>query len=250
MERPSHILIIDDDARTRMMLKMYLENEGCIVSEAADDFTGLQQAFATDIDLVVLEMTIPLMRGFNLHEYLYCLKPASVLILTSRSELTDKCMGFEAGADDYVTKPFSPRELVHRVLAILNRTRGLHHPSQRLEGSSSLILPDLIFEPKAWKVSARGQQLQLTPKEYELLYYLSMQAGKAISRRQLLQKVWKLTPFKDHRTIDTHIKRLRDKLNAAAPSLGDHIVTIRGQGYCWSLSPQYQEHSVNMTASI
>jgi two-component system response regulator ResD len=152
-------------------------------------------------------------------------------MLTARGEETNRVEGFEAGTDDYVVKPFSPRELVHRVKAVLRRTSATAFLTTDTETHNVIVFPELTIDHDAHEVKAGGKKIQLTPKEYELLYYLAKSPDKVFTREQLLRDVWHYEFFGDLRTVDTHVKRLREKLNRASAKAAKMITTVWGVGY-------------------
>ncbi|MNP08988.1 Transcriptional regulatory protein SrrA [compost metagenome] len=163
----------------------------------------------------------------RLREY----KSTPVLMLTAKGEEINRVEGFELGADDYVVKPFSPRELIHRVKAILRRSSTTAYLSKDANSKDRLVYPNLLIEHSAHRVTAGNQEVSLTPKEYELLYFLAVSPDKVFSREELLKSVWKYDYFGDLRTVDTHIKRLREKLNKVSPESAAMITTVWGVGY-------------------
>jgi two-component system response regulator ResD len=152
-------------------------------------------------------------------------------MLTAKGEETNRVSGFEVGADDYVVKPFSPREVIYRVKAILRRSSATAYLSKESTSSNNIVFPNLVIEHDAHRVTAGGQEVALTPKEYELLHYLAVSPDKVFSREELLKDVWNYEFFGDLRTVDTHVKRLREKLNKVSPDAAAMITTVWGVGY-------------------
>lgn len=217
------ILIVDDEPRIRDLIREHLQHAGFLCEEAADGSAALAVLAQGGIDLVILDIMMPFMDGMTcLREMRTRRIGTPVIMLTARSEEYDKLAGLEGGADDYVVKPFSPRELVARVRAVLARTLP------RPEGDGSLYtFGDLSIDTGRHTVRVAGQEAQLTPKEFDLLVYLVSNRGIALSREKILQKVWNYDYYGEDRTVDTHIKMLRSHLG---PCRG-YIVTVWGIGY-------------------
>ena len=212
------ILIVDDEALIRNVIKEYLLNEGYKVLEAKDGFDALRVISDNKVDLIVLDIMMPKMDGFTCLSEIRKTKNIPVIMLSARKEEIDKLNSFDLGVDDYVTKPFSPKELVARVKAHLKRTTS---------NNENYTYKNLLVDYKGRKVTINDKEVNLTPKEYELLTYFIKNKGIALSREQLLNSVWDYDYYGDDRTVDTHIKMLRK-------SLGDYrnlIKTIREVGY-------------------
>ena len=212
------ILIVDDELLIRNVIKEYLLNEGYKVLEAKDGFDALRVISDNKVDLIVLDIMMPKMDGFTCLSEIRKTKNIPVIMLSARKEETDKLNSFDLGVDDYVTKPFSPKELVARVKAHLKITTS---------NNENYTYKNLIVDYKGRKVTINDKEVNLTPKEYELLTYFIKNKGIALSREQLLNNVWDYDYYGDDRTVDTHIKMLRK-------SLGEYrnlIKTIREVGY-------------------
>lgn len=212
------ILVVDDEILIRNVIKEYLLNEGYKVLEAEDGFDALRVLSDNKVDLIVLDIMMPKMDGFTCLSEIRKTKNIPVIMLSARKEETDKLNSFDLGVDDYVTKPFSPKELVARVKAHLKRTTT---------NEEVYTYKNLKVDYKGRKVTINNEEVNLTPKEYELLTYFIKNKGIALSREQLLNSVWDYDYYGDDRTVDTHIKMLRK-------SLGDYrdlIKTIREVGY-------------------
>jgi two-component system response regulator ResD len=231
MEQKSSILVVDDEERIRRLLRMYLEKEGYFIEEAEDGETALRMASETDYDLVLLDVMLPGIDGIEVCARLRQIKSTPIIMLTAKGEETNRVQGFEVGADDYVVKPFSPREVIYRVKAILRRSSATAFLSKDANSSNNIVFPYLIIEHDAHRVTAGGQEVALTPKEYELLHYLAVSPDKVFSREELLKDVWNYEFFGDLRTVDTHVKRLREKLNKVSPEAATMITTVWGVGY-------------------
>ncbi|TCZ81248.1 response regulator transcription factor [Paenibacillus albiflavus] len=231
MEMKSSILVVDDEERIRRLLRMYLEKEGYEIDEAEDGETALEKASQTNYDLILLDVMLPGIDGVEVCAKLRQVKSTPVIMLTAKGEETNRVQGFEAGADDYVVKPFSPREVIYRVKAILRRSSATAFLSKDTYSSNNIVFPHLVIEHDAHRVSADGQEVALTPKEYELLHFLAVSPDKVFSREELLKDVWNYEFFGDLRTVDTHVKRLREKLNKVSVDAAAMITTVWGVGY-------------------
>ncbi len=225
------ILVVDDEERIRRLLKMYLEKEGYLVEEAEDGEIALRMASVTDYALILLDVMLPGIDGVEVCSRLRQVKATPVIMLTAKGEEANRVQGFEVGADDYVIKPFSPREVIYRVKAILRRSSATAFLTKELNASNNIVFPNLVIEHDAHRVTAGGQEVSLTPKEYELLHYLAVSPDKVFSREELLKDVWNYEFFGDLRTVDTHVKRLREKLNKVSPDAAAMITTVWGVGY-------------------
>ncbi|NBD22623.1 response regulator transcription factor [Paenibacillus glycinis] len=230
-EERHRILVVDDEERIRRLLKMYLEKEGYVIEEAEDGESALRMATVGEFDLILLDVMLPGMDGIEVCTRLRQVKATPVIMLTAKGEEMNRVQGFEVGADDYVVKPFSPREVIYRVKAILRRSSATAFLTKEALTSNNIVFPHLIIEHDAHRVMAGGQEVSLTPKEYELLHYLAISPDKVFSREELLKDVWNYEFFGDLRTVDTHVKRLREKLNKVSPEAAMMITTVWGVGY-------------------
>ena len=212
------ILVVDDEMLIRSVIKEYLLLDGYEVDEASNGKEALDMVKSNDYSLLIIDIMMPHMDGFQACREIKMIKDIPCIMLSARSEEYDKLNGFELGIDDYVTKPFSPKELVARVKAVLKRYNN---------DNSSYSFGDLVIDDKAHDVFLEGNKLYLTPKEYDLLKYFVSNKNIALSREQLLTNVWGYDFFGDDRTIDTHVKTLRKNLG----TYGECIKTIRGIGY-------------------
>ncbi len=218
------ILIVDDEATVRNTVRLYLEQEKYRVQTAVDGSSALQEVQSFQPDLIILDVMLPTIDGIEVLRQLRRESDVYVLLLTAKADEVDKVIGLTMGADDYLTKPFSPRELVARVQAILRRGRAAddHEPT--------LQFAQLSIDPVARQVKMQNQLLDLTPTEYELLLVLARHKGRVLSREQLIESIWGYDYFGDARVIDTHIRRLRRKIGED-PSDPQYIATVRGAGY-------------------
>lgn len=209
------ILLIEDEEKLRKIIKLYLEKEGFEVEEASDGNEANEKFQPSMYSVVILDVMLPQKDGWSVLREIRKKDDTPVIMLTARGEDDDKIFGFELGADDYVVKPVSPKEIVARVKAILKRTKK--------PNSNDILFIDKV----AREVYVKGQKINLTQKEYELLLYLYERQNIALSREQILNSVWGYEYYGDLRTVDTHIKNLREKLG----DLRDYIKTVRGYGY-------------------
>jgi len=225
------VLIVEDDAMLCDVLRMYLENEGYRVKVAADGLDGLTQALALHPALVVLDVMLPSLDGWEVCRRIREVSQVPVILLTARGEVQDKLTGFRLGADDYLTKPFSMQEFLARARAVLKRTAtGISNPTAPVPASTDGVLtfPTLVIDNRRYRVERNGTPVALTPKEFELLWYLAGRAGTVVRREELLQSVWGYALGEDDRTIHTHINRLRAKLEGKEYR---YIHTVWGIGY-------------------
>jgi two-component system, OmpR family, response regulator ResD len=225
------ILVVDDEERIRRLLKMYLEREEYAIEEADNGDDALKMALENDYDLILLDLMLPGKDGIEVCKEIREKKATPIIMLTAKGEEANRVQGFEVGTDDYIVKPFSPREVVLRVKALLRRTANSTYIQTNATAKDVLVFPHLTIDNDAHRVTADGQEVTLTPKEYELLLFLAKSPDKVFDREQLLKEVWHYEFFGDLRTVDTHIKRLREKLNKVSPIAAKMIVTVWGVGY-------------------
>lgn len=230
-QQMNRILVVDDEERIRRLLRMYLEKEGYEIDEADSGEKALEMALENQYALILLDLMLPVMDGLEVCQKLRQEKATPVIMLTAKGEEGSRVQGFESGADDYVVKPFSPREVIYRVKAIIRRSSATAFLSRDDLANNDIVFPHLMIEHDAHRVTAGGQEVNLTPKEYELLHYLASSPDKVFSREQLLKDVWNYEFFGDLRTVDTHVKRLREKLNKVSPEAAAMITTVWGVGY-------------------
>ncbi|GEN45187.1 response regulator transcription factor [Alkalibacillus haloalkaliphilus] len=231
MSEEAKILVVDDEERIRRLLRLYLEREGFEIDEAEDGDGALAKALNQDYDLILLDLMLPGIDGMEVCEQLREQKATPVIMLTAKGEESNRVHGFEAGADDYIVKPFSPREVVLRVKALLRRSSATKYLETKPDSQNVLVFPHLTIDKDAHRVLADDTEVSLTPKEYELLYYLAKSPDKVFDREELLKEVWEYEFFGDLRTVDTHVKRLREKLNKVSEDAAKMIVTVWGVGY-------------------
>jgi two-component system response regulator ResD len=231
MHEALKILVVDDEERIRRLLKMYLEREEYEIDEAEDGNIALEKAIETDYDLILLDIMMPGKDGIEVCRELREKKSTPIIMLTAKGEEVNRVQGFEVGADDYIVKPFSPREVVLRVKALLRRSSKETRLPTETTTKDVIVFTHLTIDNDAHRVTADGGEVSLTPKEYELLYFLAKSPDKVYDREQLLKEVWHYDFFGDLRTVDTHVKRLREKLNRISENAAKMIVTVWGVGY-------------------
>jgi DNA-binding response OmpR family regulator len=217
------VLIVDDEEMIRSVLKEYVEFEGYEADEAEDGMEAVKKCKQTDYDMILMDIMMPKLDGFSAVKEIKKMKDVPVIMLSARGEEYDKLFGFELGIDDYVTKPFSPKEVMARVNAIIRRRKASKDPAVR----DVMKFEGLEIDIAGRNVYVDGQKAELTPKEYELLFYMAQNNGLALSRETLLSEVWGYDFFGDDRTVDTHIKMLRSNLK----EYRKFIVTLRSVGY-------------------
>lgn len=219
------LLIVDDEQRIRDMIRKYAEFEGYEVEEAQDGMSAVTLCRENDYDLIVMDVMMPILDGFSASKEILKLKAIPIIMLSARGEEYDKLHGFETGVDDYVVKPFSPKELMMRIHAVLKRT----NPSTNSETTEKEIYTHegLCADITARVVTINNNRIAMTPKEYALLFYFIKNKGIALTRETLLRDVWGYDFYGDDRTLDTHIKLLRKSLKEYSYL----IVTLRGVGY-------------------
>ncbi|TQS74444.1 response regulator transcription factor [Ornithinibacillus gellani] len=225
------LLVVDDEDRIRRLLRMYLEREDYVVDEADNGSDALELALTNNYDVILLDLMMPEMDGIEVCQELRKEKNTPVIMLTAKGEEANRVQGFEVGTDDYIVKPFSPREVVLRVKALLRRATASNYSEVDTQAKNILVFPHLTIDHDAHRVTAEGKEVNLTPKEYELLCFLAKTPDKVFNREQLLKEVWQYEFFGDLRTVDTHVKRLREKLNSASKEAAKMIVTVWGVGY-------------------
>ncbi len=221
----SKLLIVDDEVNIRAVVREYAEFEEYEVDEAGNGMEAIEKAKSNDYDLIIMDVMMPKLDGYSASKEIRKYKNVPIIMLSARGEEYDKLFGFEIGVDDYVVKPFSPKELMARVKAVLLRSKAsaAAAPAQ----NERLVFEGLEIDLAGREVYVDGKKASMTPKEYDLLFYLVRNKGLALTRDKLLEAVWGYDFFGDDRTVDTHIKMLRG-------SLGEYrkfIVTLRGMGY-------------------
>lgn len=216
------LLVVDDEMNIRRVVREYAEFESYEVDEAGDGMEAVNKAKAQDYDLIIMDIMMPRLDGFSACKEIRKTKNTPIIMLSARGEEYDKLFGFELGIDDYVVKPFSPKELMARVKAVVSR-----HSAAQPALPEHMTFEGLEIDMAGREVYVNGQKANMTPKEYDLLFYLVKNRNIALTRDKLLEEVWGYDFFGDDRTVDTHIKMLRN-------SLGEYrkfIITLRGMGY-------------------
>jgi DNA-binding response OmpR family regulator len=224
-----HILVVDDESRIRSILRKYAEFEGFTVSEAGDGMEAVQICRSESFDLVIMDIMMPELDGFSACRKIRKFSDVPIIMLSARGEEYDKINGFAFGIDDYVVKPFSPKELMLRVAAVLKRTK-MSRPADAERPQNKIVELDgggLRADVTARIVYVDGERIDMSPKEYDLFFYMLENRNIALSREKLLAEVWGYDFFGDARTLDTHVKLLRKSLGRYAGA----IVTLRGVGY-------------------
>ncbi|GKT04217.1 response regulator YycF [Furfurilactobacillus sp. WILCCON 0119] len=227
----SKILVVDDEKPISDIIKFNLEKEGYEVVTAADGEEAIAKVDEEDPDLILLDLMLPKVDGLEVARQVRTKHTTPIIMVTAKDSEIDKVLGLELGADDYVTKPFSNRELVARVKANLRRQDTVVKNANNAEAESNVIeVGDLKIDPDAYMVSKRGEDIELTHREFELLHYLAQHIGQVMTREHLLQTVWGYDYFGDVRTVDVTMRRLREKVEDT-PSHPTWLVTRRGVGY-------------------
>ena len=214
----ANLLIVDDEMRIREVIKEYGKLYNHVVYQACDGLQAIEMVKNNNIDLIILDIMMPNMDGYTTLKKINDIKPTPVIMLSARTEEEDKLQGFDLGIDDYVSKPFSPKELMARVNVVLKRYS---------KNTSLIVIDDLVIDPSAYTVKVEDNIVHLTNKEFQLLLYLIENENIVISREKLLEKIWGEDSFSYDRTVDTHVKMLRKNLGKYA----DLIKTVRGVGY-------------------
>lgn len=224
MKRPIKVLIIEDDENIAELIQLYIEKTGYSSITAYDGEEGLKKFYNESPDCIILDLMLPKIDGWEICKMIRMEdKKIPIIMLTGKGETYDIVHGLEIGADDYIVKPFDPNELIARVKSVLRRTILSNDETEILQ------FDNIEINLKEYRVLIDGKQVLMAPRELELLYYLAMNSNQVLSRQQLLDKIWGYDYEGDPRTVDVHIKRIRDKLNANGASWS--VVTIRGVGY-------------------
>jgi DNA-binding response OmpR family regulator len=217
------ILLVDDDPNIRQLVSLYLTREGFEVQEAQRGDEALKHFKAAAPNLILLDIMLPGIDGWQVCREVRKVSNIPIIMLTAKDETFDKVLGLELGADDYLSKPFEPKELVARIKAVIRRYQTAEAPDKEL------VFPGLSINKSHYTVSYMGRPVEMPPKELELLYFLASHPGAVFTREQLLEQVWGYDFFGDSRTVDVHIKRLREKLDGT--EMGWNLKTVWGVGY-------------------
>ena len=235
----NRLLVVDDEINIRKVIREYAEFNDFLVDEAEDGLDAIEKVKINDYDIIVMDIMMPKLDGYSACKEIRTIKNVPVILLSARSAEYDKLYGFELGIDDYVVKPFSPKELMARINAVITRHRAvMGHKAEPVQAAPSDVttptvekkiytIEGITLDKTGHSLSIDDEKIELTPKEYDLLCYLIEHNGEALSREQLLEDIWGYDFYGDDRTIDTHIKNLRNHLGPYR----DHIVTLRGVGY-------------------
>ena len=219
------VLVVEDDHNIAELLQMYLEKEGYAVTIAGDGGAGLTKFRAIKPDLVLLDVMMPVMDGWAVCRAIRTESQTPVIMLTAKGETDDKVAGLKSGADDYITKPFEMKEVLARIEAVLRRSSGVTAEKK----SRRLVFDKLVIDMDAFELLVDGNKVDTPPKEMELLYYLASSPNRVYTRNQLLDEVWGFDYFGDSRTVDVHVKRLREKLEGISENWS--VKTVWGVGY-------------------
>jgi DNA-binding response OmpR family regulator len=226
MNTKKSILVVDDEATIREVLSRYLQREGFRVFEAADGFEALDAIKYNPPDLIVLDLMLPGIDGLTLTQHLREDREIPIIMLTAKGEANDRIRGLDLGADDYITKPFSPQEVVSRIRAVLRRVGG----TVASQDQKAIVFGRLVIDPSSHSVSVDDNSIPLTAKEFDLLLYFMRNPRQVFTRAQLLGSVWDDELYTDPSTVTVHIRRLREKIEVD-PSKPQHILTVWGVGY-------------------
>ncbi len=220
----ARILVIEDDRNISELLQLYLQKEGYTVTTAPDGQQGMEAFHSFQPDLVLLDIMMPVMNGWEVCRAIRAESQVPIIMLTAKSETDDKVMGLKAGADDYIAKPFEMREVLARIEAIFRRT-----VSSRAANANRLSFDRMVIDMDAFELILDGKKVDAPPKEMELLFYLASTPNRVYTRNQLLDEVWGFDYFGDSRTVDVHVKRLREKLEGVSEKWS--LKTVWGVGY-------------------
>ncbi len=223
----SKILVVDDEEKIRLIIKKYAEFEGYEISEAADGMEAIDMCRENDYDLIILDVMMPELDGFSACKEIKKIKDIPVIMLSARGEEYDRIHGFESGIDDYVVKPFSPKELMMRVNVVISRHSQSNATKNEADAHDVYQVEGLVVDFTSRLVTIDGEKAVMTPKEYDLLFYMVKNKGIALTREKLITEVWGYDYYGDDRTLDTHIKLLRSSLG----EYRKYLVTLRGVGY-------------------
>ncbi len=229
---PTHVLIIEDDANIAELIRLYLEKDGFDVSLADDGKKGADAFFKLHPDIVLLDIMLPEMDGWAVCREIRKTDKTPIIMLTAKDETVDKVTGLELGADDYISKPFDMKEVIARIHAVLRRYSSNEKAADDTDVKN---FDNLVINMSAYEVLIGGKKVDMPPKELELLNYLASHPNKVFTRNQLLDDVWGFEYFGDSRTVDVHVKRLREKIDGASDKWS--LKTVWGVGYKFELMP-------------
>ena len=227
----THILIIEDDPNIAELIRLYLEKDNFDVTIASDGRTGVNAFHSIHPDLILLDIMLPEMDGFEVCREIRKTDKTPIIMLTAKDETVDKITGLELGADDYIAKPFDMKEVIARIHAVLRRFGDGDSASS--DPTDAIIFHNLVINMSAYEVLICGKKVEMPPKELELLYFLASHPNRVFTRNQLLDDVWGFEYLGDSRTVDVHVKRLREKINGASEQWS--LSTVWGVGYKFEL---------------
>ena len=225
-------LIVEDDVNIAELLKIYLQKDGFETENAYDGKKAVELAAAFQPDIILLDLMLPVMDGWQVCREVRRTSQVPIIMLTAKGESMDKVSGLEMGADDYITKPFDPKELVARIHAVIRRTDGGEAEPQ----ARKLVFDKLVINLDSYELIVDGKKIDTPPKELELLYHLASFPNRVFTRNQLLDEVWGFDYFGDSRTVDVHVKRLREKIEGVSPKW--ELTTVWGVGYKFKVNEE------------
>lgn len=228
MEQKTKVLVVDDDGNIRQLLRLYLEKEGFEYVGATDGVHGLKVFKETSPDIVIMDLMMPKMDGNTLCQEIRKISSIPIIMLTAKGETFDKVLGLTIGADDYVVKPFEPKEVIARIYAVLRRTSKNTEDNEK-----EIVLPDIDVNLSQYELTVKGEKIEMPPKELELLFFLCKNPDRVFTRDQLLDNIWGYDYFGDGRTVDVHIKRIRQKIDGKSDKW--ELKTVWGVGYKFEL---------------
>lgn len=226
------VLIVDDEANICELIRLYVEKEGYSAIIATDGAKAVEKFTEEKPDIVLLDIMLPVKDGWQVCREIRAVSDTPIIMLTAKGETFDKVLGLELGADDYIVKPFEPKELIARMKAVLRRTETRPAPQQ--ESSGELVFDGLRISRETYEIYLDGKKIEMPPKEFELLYFLAKNKNKVYTRDQLLDEIWGYEFFGDSRTVDVHIKRIREKIESEGKNW--QLKTVWGVGYKFEVS--------------
>lgn len=232
MNTKSKVLIVDDEANICELIRLYIEKEGYSAVIASDGGSAVEKFKEEEPDMVLLDIMLPVKDGWQVCREIRAVSNVPIIMLTAKGETFDKVLGLELGADDYIVKPFEPKELVARMKAVLRRSEP--KPSAESASSGELVFDGLKIGRETYEIYLDGKKIEMPPKEFELLYYLAKNKNKVYTRDQLLDEIWGYEFFGDSRTVDVHIKRIREKIESDDKNW--QLKTVWGVGYKFEVS--------------
>lgn len=226
------VLIVDDEANICELIRLYVEKEGYSAIIATDGARAVEKFTEEKPDIVLLDIMLPVKDGWQVCREIRAVSDTPIIMLTAKGETFDKVLGLELGADDYIVKPFEPKELIARMKAVLRRVET--HPAPQQEASGELVFDGLRIGRETYEIYLDGKKIEMPPKEFELLYFLAKNKNRVYTRDQLLDEIWGYEFFGDSRTVDVHIKRIREKIESEGKNW--QLKTVWGVGYKFEVS--------------